>query len=184
MADILIKLPVKSIIRFMCVCKSWKSPISRAYFISSHLRKTLNSNNDNFQIFVYQWSKSDFTGSRLLHFDDPHQDNMLVRLCPGQYWRLEIIGFVNGLICFVVNQDYICIKFIIFNPETGYFLSIPAPVPDISPIDVTKGFGFDNITLDYKIFVADPDEGYVYIYSLSCNSWKFISCKNDWFSKR
>nr|XP_023882406.1 putative F-box protein At5g50220 [Quercus suber] len=41
--NILAKLPVKSVIRFRCVCKSWDSSITTPYFISTHL----NHNNNN-----------------------------------------------------------------------------------------------------------------------------------------
>ena len=35
--DILARLPVKSIIKFRCVCKAWYSSITEPYFIFTHL---------------------------------------------------------------------------------------------------------------------------------------------------
>lgn len=38
--DILLRLPVKSIGRFQCACKSWRATISDQSFIRAHLERT------------------------------------------------------------------------------------------------------------------------------------------------
>jgi hypothetical protein len=45
--DILHRLPVKSLIRFRCVCKSWNSLIQTPAFIDSHLNQSIENNNSN-----------------------------------------------------------------------------------------------------------------------------------------
>ncbi|KAI6701812.1 hypothetical protein NL676_010948 [Syzygium grande] len=38
--DILLRLPVKSLARFRCMCKSWKSLLAIAYFVKAHLDRS------------------------------------------------------------------------------------------------------------------------------------------------
>jgi len=39
--DILLRLSVKSLARFWCICKSWKSLLNNAYFVKAHLNRHL-----------------------------------------------------------------------------------------------------------------------------------------------
>ena len=75
--EILYKLPVKSLIRFRCVSKSWNSLITTSAFIDSHLTQSLslpsNSNKlivslGNFRTKVeyYEFIHDDNNDSRLL----------------------------------------------------------------------------------------------------------------------
>ena len=50
--DILARLPVKSIIKFRCVCKAWYSSITEPYFIFTHVR-ALASGNLNSTLFYH-----------------------------------------------------------------------------------------------------------------------------------
>ena len=45
--NILANLPVKSVIRFRCVSKTWDSSITTPHLISTHLSLNLNNNNNN-----------------------------------------------------------------------------------------------------------------------------------------
>ena len=45
--NILVRLPVKSVLRFRCVSKTWDSSITTPSFISTHLNLNLNNNNNN-----------------------------------------------------------------------------------------------------------------------------------------
>ncbi|KAK8478465.1 hypothetical protein V6N11_046064 [Hibiscus sabdariffa] len=45
--EILLKLPVKSLTRFRCVCKPWSSSFQTPLFITKHLQNNLRNNNLN-----------------------------------------------------------------------------------------------------------------------------------------
>ena len=58
--NILTRLPVKSVLRFRCVCRPWNSSITSSYFISTHLNNfahahahdTDNDNGDGYIIHM------------------------------------------------------------------------------------------------------------------------------------
>ncbi|GMI79437.1 hypothetical protein HRI_001613000 [Hibiscus trionum] len=52
--EILNRLPVKSLLRFRSVCKSWNSLISHPSFISAHLQASLSNNNTPFLLLSYR----------------------------------------------------------------------------------------------------------------------------------
>ena len=51
--NILARLPVKSLLRFRCVCKLWYSSITSSNFISTHL-SMVNNNNDDDHAYLIQ----------------------------------------------------------------------------------------------------------------------------------
>ncbi|XP_065872525.1 F-box protein At5g18160-like isoform X4 [Euphorbia lathyris] len=147
---ILWRLPIKSIMQCRCVCKSWYSLITSPKFISSHLHKTLTKNS---QSFLYERDILDKTGSYLLHFyNEDYFRSMLFRLpCNPKCW-INIIGSVNGLICFCIYEwsGSLVVNFVLCNPSIGHFLSVPPSFSSLRGWNV-KGFGFDERTQDYKI---------------------------------
>ncbi|KAK4562249.1 hypothetical protein RGQ29_004923 [Quercus rubra] len=51
--NILVRLPVKSVLRFRCVSKTWDSSITTPSFISTHVNLNLNNNNNNNNSIAY-----------------------------------------------------------------------------------------------------------------------------------
>ena len=51
--NILTNLPVKSVLRFRCISKTWDSSITTPTFISTHLNLNLNLNNNNNNNLAY-----------------------------------------------------------------------------------------------------------------------------------
>ncbi|KAI8003493.1 putative F-box protein [Camellia lanceoleosa] len=47
--DILSRLPVQSLIQYICVCKSWRTMISNPQFIKTHLHRSSNSKSSDSQ---------------------------------------------------------------------------------------------------------------------------------------
>ena len=102
--NILILLPVKSLIRFRCVCKSWYFSISNPNFISNHLNqpKTYNNNNNSYVLYL----TANIVGNQY------HQDYLFCMAIGKSDGKLssisrfkipsitvDIVNYCNGLVC-------------------------------------------------------------------------------------
>ena len=128
--DMLSRLPVKTLIKFSCVSKTWFSLISTHDFITMHLNRTLSNTKDPpyllFRHFNEETEKENFT---FLSYEDPfpndHFSKHLNFVNPKPYWQhyeffnypsdyIElhcpykssnefwfIVGISNGLVCMV-----------------------------------------------------------------------------------
>ncbi|GKV01380.1 hypothetical protein SLEP1_g13937 [Rubroshorea leprosula] len=190
--DIFAKLPVKSLIRFMCLSKSWYQVISDPQFFHLHLR---HSNQINKQ-FLLQISEKPLT-LRSLSFCH-HQ---LLRepvvlgpqvLLPSRS-RWEMVGSCNGVLCLatspqsirylgILNPSIKKLKLVLFpNLEDSFY----PPTRGYRLVDQTSfsteiGFGFDSRTSDFKMVIIFREIHskrwrQVQVYSLRKNSWKVLS---------
>ena len=101
--EILTWLPVKSLLRFRCVCKSWYSYITNPNFISTHLNSLL-SHNHGYVIYMRK------TFPRF-YFSSHSQvctvscDRMFERVSEFripftfQFGRPKLVGSCNGILC-------------------------------------------------------------------------------------
>ncbi|XP_058758981.1 F-box/kelch-repeat protein At3g06240-like isoform X3 [Vicia villosa] len=171
--QILLRLPVKSLIRFKSVCKLWFSLISHdSHFANSHFQLTTNR-----RILLISPSESlsiDFEAS----LDD---DSACVSLNPDsifpQYFQnFYITGSCRGfiLICCSLN-------IFIWQPSTGDHKHIPLS-PFGSNLDAAYfyGFGYEDSTDDYLV-VSMSQHGYsddsplhLEYFSLKANTWKVV----------
>ncbi|KAL4353125.1 hypothetical protein GQ457_06G000170 [Hibiscus cannabinus] len=178
--DILAKLPVKSLIRFKCVCKHWSSSFQTPLFITQHHHNHLRNNNLNF-IFkrsigtsihyfnLFELSTEDGQSFSL-------KQNICFPLCNDVWHNPGVFGPCNGIFC-VESADNLSL----WNPSTRQFKILPQPPVQRPPSVVTRifyfGFGYDSQTDDYKVlrFASDVHiNGQVDLYSLKANSWKKI----------
>ncbi|VFQ61570.1 unnamed protein product [Cuscuta campestris] len=175
--NILSRIPAKSLIRFQCVSKRWRTLIKTPSFIAEHLRRQ----------------------SPCLHFRaqkprHPKQLPLPLHLldCELQVRRVEkqppifeldfanIVGSCNGLICLKIVKDYLLSTLMLWNPAIRALRMIPSP----AVVGAQKGlfligFGFSPIVSDYKIVIVwlvdYPFPGiHVEMYSLSSGSWKEV----------
>jgi hypothetical protein len=123
--NILSKLPVKSILRFRCVCKSWESSIiTSTSFISTHLK--LNNNNTRHDRLLYLSSPDSVTVTGERTFDRISEFKL-----PLDLVYARIVGSCNGLLCFSWNYPhnphaYLC------NPSIRKFQKVPDTASSIS----------------------------------------------------
>ncbi|XP_058203832.1 F-box/kelch-repeat protein At3g23880-like [Rhododendron vialii] len=182
--EILSRLPVKTLMRFRCVCESWRSLISDPKFAKTHL--SLASSN------------TDYTHRRLLlrSDDDPHDFkscsifSIMYERCDaavGLDFGLDgvrIVGSCNGLVCMTFGLKTL----FIWNPSTRKFRILPdIEVPWWNRCTVYQrsrfpvcGFGYDESIDDYKvvlIFQAQVNWEYkntVAVYTSRTDSWRTI----------
>ncbi|KAK4271142.1 hypothetical protein QN277_019879 [Acacia crassicarpa] len=170
--DILIRLPVKSLIRFQCVCKDWRNLFKTPPFIADHL---CHSNRQN----PYILSQRD----HLLY--DSYSDLYYVG-SDMQLWRFQnspliehlnydkIVGSSNGLLCVKTNRLHR--SFLLWNPAIKEVKLVPETDFRMDG-SCTIGFGFCPSLNDYKIVVTFCEHYYlemVKVYSLRSNSWKEV----------
>ncbi|KAI9127048.1 hypothetical protein K1719_001607 [Acacia pycnantha] len=184
--DILKRLPVKSLIRFRCVCKHWKNLVKNPSFITDHLRHS-SHHNPNFLVFNLFSNISyqrDYTAKlNLLNCEmqvrDLQKEPLFDHLWAG---RFKIIGSSNGLLCVAIYRNGLV------RPPSSVLLWNPATkdvreVPRSRTIDSCKficdfGFGFNSSLNDFKIVAIDHQIDRMGVYSLSRDSWKEIEIKN------
>lgn len=166
-ADVLSRLPVKSVIQFRCVCKEWNSLISDRHFVRTHLDKAVEDSHTNrrrlllstdpFQSIDYE------TGATAL-IDFPWRS-------PDQlYDDVHFVGSCNGLVCVVVEDDNV----ILWNPSTRDAKVLPEPSGGPSN-SFHFELGYDFSTDDYKVVgIRSSDKSTIEIFSLKTNSWRTI----------
>ncbi|XP_059630156.1 F-box/kelch-repeat protein At3g06240-like [Cornus florida] len=166
LVEILSKLPVKSLLRFKGVSKSWRSLISDSHFIKTHLNQSLRESNIQTQRILIAPSHSPF-GLYTASFGSANNDILVEKIDfvvqNNPHPRCEIIGSCNGLICMEVDFEFIYV----FNPSTRESKQIP----DCDfPCDI--GFGYDHCSDDYKLVKITSNS--MCVYSLRIGSWRKV----------
>ncbi|KAK4595746.1 hypothetical protein RGQ29_014012 [Quercus rubra] len=195
--QILLWLPVVSLLRFKCVCKSWYALINGQNFINKHLlhnQTTSNKNrNSRFLLIQRQKSSNDHVFSKLQY---ESLEILSTEAVPSQYSgipnhaAINIVSSINGLVCLDLNVRGLDI--VLWNPATNETKVVPKSgisYPQGRALSRDIGFGFDFKTNDYKVVnllkIFDPDpELYFYdinffyaaeVYCLSTGSWRTVS---------
>lgn len=198
---ILLLLPTKDLVRFQCVCKTWRDLIRDPIFIKKHFRYWASKAN-SYLLYKSGWLEQSRT-FRLLCDKVPEQVLEIEIPFEPVTYKGVIVGSFNGLFCIAD----------LYSPRTTIHLSSPCirkqrfinfPIPDIpgikqSRISEVLGFGYHDQTNDYKIiriayheygkWVEDhtsDDSFYVYegvksrvdVYSLNSNSCRRIEVDN------
>ncbi|CAH8254083.1 unnamed protein product [Arabidopsis lyrata] len=183
--EILSRLPAKSIARFRCVSKLWKSIIYRQDF--TELFHTRSSSNPRLLIGVEQdgvWSffsspqpQNHYEKSSLVVAADFHMKSSEDRI-------LHYCSYASGLIYFTdlqISKDGF--DNVICNPSTGQFAILP---PDLTTYRNFGGLlGYDPIGRQFKVLVHNPkidDELVYHILTLGTENVKWREIKFPLFS--
>ncbi|XP_028774133.1 F-box/kelch-repeat protein At3g06240-like [Neltuma alba] len=191
MEEIMVRLPVKSLLRFKCVAKSWYALITDPSFISKHLERS-NSISKNLHLKLIFQLFSQYlpvTISLISNIEQPRVIRNLELPCSTNdlKWIL-VYGQCNGIffLCGDYEGDVRCS--ILWNPATKEVKAIPTSQRQPKGINPTNfGFGFDPITKDYKVVrfpicpVEKNDQPLVEVYNLSTNSWRKIDADVSFF---
>ncbi|PRQ57346.1 putative F-box domain-containing protein [Rosa chinensis] len=141
--EILARLPVKSLMRFRCVCTSWRALISQSHFVTKHFNyasKGFTENTSRLLISMSPLQSQDCEASKDLSLDcealKELKDDGDAHLAIG---KLEF------------PKDMV-----LWNPCTGQSNLLPKPTDHCIP--QFHGFGYDSTNDDYKVV-----RGYNYI---------------------
>ncbi|KAL0303033.1 UNVERIFIED_CONTAM: F-box protein CPR1 [Sesamum radiatum] len=179
--EILSRLPVKSLLKFRCVSRSWCSLIGSKEFIKTHLEKSTKNTNFTHHRLVLNFFPPNNT---LKHcslqslLDEPVADAFAFdspMYNPDD--SIRVVGCCNGLICILIGRK----RFFLWNPSTRMSKKLPDIDDKLKHGDITKfGFGFDD-SGDYKVFavlsvfwITGKYQSTENVYSLKTNSWRRI----------
>lgn len=193
--DILLRLPVESLLRFKCVCKHWYALIKSPSFIEKHFHH--KNNRDRLLVCNLKVAHEGHAIVKSVVFS-LLPEKIVPGVIPEQKILLQlqrvsdftcVTGPVGGL--FLVQKKFYGddVRLGLWNPATREFRPLPPAPFDIefffSDHDHQFGLGFDLLTQDYKVvwirvFWDEPGQGvyphvYACVYS-SCNdSWKNLT---------
>ncbi|XP_058782111.1 F-box/kelch-repeat protein At3g23880-like [Vicia villosa] len=182
-SEILARLPVKSLLQFRCVSKSWKSLISDPVFVKKHLylsttrRLLCVSYNPSFRFILNSYSlQSVFpdTNYSITRFQFPFG-------VISKRYSHYIVGSCDGILC-VANYrfppDFKHVV-VLWNPSIRKFKELP-PFENPTDLDrriITYGLGYDHVSHDYKLLVLYNSflKGVIAkVYTLKADSWRTI----------
>ncbi|OMP01383.1 hypothetical protein COLO4_11920 [Corchorus olitorius] len=198
--DILSRLPVKSIMRFRCVHKTWSCLFKSESFIIKHLE---TSKNNGMSFVKYRNSiYSDNNNTLRLLNDDTYEDcsdnfPITFKSCSG---LVKVVGSIHGLICLcdfkreVRDSLVYGSKIFLYNPSIRQQKLLPVSnftrpkKKDVRVGSVALGFGYDELNDDYKVvrvaslrFNVGGEkifENQAEVYSLKMDSWKEVGLKD------
>ncbi|KAL3509064.1 hypothetical protein ACH5RR_028465 [Cinchona calisaya] len=149
--EILSRLPVKSLLRFQCVSKSWLSIISSPHFIKSHLN-FVSSSTDNQRILLlfirYDNQIVNCSVNCLLYQQpiDAIPTNFPTFALRGEF---AIMGCCDGM---MICSSLIKRCYFLWNPSTRKSKELPnLGIESENKYDVFLGLGYDETTDDYKV---------------------------------
>ncbi|KAK2427632.1 F-box/kelch-repeat protein [Trifolium repens] len=180
--EVLLFLPVKSLLRLKCRNKSWKTLISNPAFIKLHLKRSsrnkhlalfsqLHQTSCNFRVAPFPLHRllENTSGTITIPYFRINED----RVC------LSVVGSYNGLFClvgFYSTPKYINNKkflFYLWNPATRT-LSNKIMFYCDNCYHWRYAFGYDNSTETYKIVVFNRQSYEVRVFNFGGSIWKNI----------
>ncbi|XP_050219537.1 F-box/kelch-repeat protein At3g23880-like [Mercurialis annua] len=157
MIEILSRLPVKSVVRFKCVCRSWRSLLSHPDFARKHY--TNNNNEDDINSFLvfnsassyrraeFSWSNGEKDGEKLLESATMRPINDKLHAEVKSLKKAEIMNSCDGILCLVLRVER---AVVLWNPCINEYLSLPPPESFDFDNDIF-GFGYDSRSHIYKV---------------------------------
>jgi F-box interacting protein len=180
-SEILSRLPVKSLVRFRCVSKTWSALIEDPTFMNIHLRNNRERNlivqtrnvdqNDVLLNFKYYSVPANFSEDRPVEVLPPFYST------ESSFSFYKIIGCCNGLVCF---RTYDKKKIVLWNPSIRKYKKVAfEPIKKGYPIE-NFAFGYDSVNNDFKVLKIMELSRMLFevnVYSLKSHSWRRVEDK-------
>ncbi|KAM3357875.1 F-box/kelch-repeat protein [Capsicum galapagoense] len=189
--EILVRLPLKTLLKFRCVSKSWLSLLSNTEFHKTHVNFSMN--NPKMTDYTLAAVATVSGLGKICRVYTISSENSSVTVskhgCPPKSLSLSawLLGSCNGLVCLTTDS----FELMLLNPCTGKFNVFPDSIIHYEVGDggyyFRYGFGYDASTDDYKVvkIFSFPQSGegrhvnMVNVYSLKANSWSNIQGFNS-----
>ncbi|GLT36885.1 hypothetical protein SLA2020_112310 [Shorea laevis] len=178
--DVLLRLPVKSLLRSRCLSKLICAEIDSANFVNNHLKRSTETKTH--QKLIINEASSFYAAD----VDDSLREITALPLCcPLKYSQSVTVvcgSVLNGLILLgtIPKLGRERVQFILWNPFTRRYKNIPS-YGRINLCNFNSfGLGYDSTVDDYKIVMILRDfnhKGFVpkaLVFSLKSNSWRRI----------
>lgn len=183
MEEILLRLPVKSLTRFKCVCSSWRSLISETLFALKHalileaLKATTSKKSPYGVITTSRYHLKSCCVNSLYNESTVNVFEHDAELLGRDYY--QVVGTCHGLVCFHVDYDK---SLYLWNPTIKLEQRLPGSDLETSDDEfvVTYGFGYDESEDDYKVVALLQQRHQVKteakIYSTRQKLWRSNTC--------
>ncbi|XP_027118914.1 F-box/kelch-repeat protein At3g23880 [Coffea arabica] len=180
--EILARLPVKSLMRFKCVSKSWLSLTLSPHFIKRHLSFSTSKDREYLLFIDYNSGRFKHCSLASLLYEQPSDAVEIV--CPQLECRdlsVLLVGCCNGMICICTNRE----GFVLWNPSTRKSKTLPNfsfEKTSEHKFYASCGFGYDETNDDYKVVAVtcycaedwEPFASEVKVYSTKADTWRRI----------
>ena len=191
--NILTQLPVKSIIRFRCVSKSWNSIFTDPIFITTNFKfnqaKSLSNNSHNGYL-LYKENLS--YGVKESHIVVCNNERTLSRVCSFEIPSIHdhIVGFCKGLFCHTGSMDDSYQRIYVWNPSIRK-ITIAATANNVGFAGVALGFAYHLQNNDFKILrlvcfqrelLYGSDGAEAEVYTWRTGSWRRFVVSVDYWS--
>ena len=199
-SEILLRLGVKSLVRFTCVSKSWCSIISNNSFAFAHLSPTNRSHNnhigDRLLLVTISCKTNDrhryvttvitaWFGKQVIEEQEQStksfNEHKELKFKHRSLKHFDLVGCSNGLVLIKLDVDTL----LLWNPLLRKFVTLPKPdnigyEEKLQVFSIGWGFGFDSRTNDYKavkIICLENNgdaklDSLVQVFSLATRCWK------------
>ncbi|MCD7458691.1 hypothetical protein HAX54_038907 [Datura stramonium] len=197
-SEMLSRLPVKSLLRFRCVSKSFKTLIDSPKFIQAHCKQQEMKPNSDMKLILKAHNKADNLFSlEFTSIASTRQPKELDHPLKQLYGPTQVLGSCRGLflISNSMNDNGV------WNPSTKKFRKLPICRfnPPRTPgghgpglAQICGGFGYDASADDYKVVTIaqwyHPDDkpslvSETMVYSLKLGGWKKVQDCPYWLLK-
>ncbi|XP_052207103.1 F-box/kelch-repeat protein At3g23880-like [Diospyros lotus] len=178
--EILFRLPVRSLLKFKSVCKSWRSLISDPKFVKTHLTLSSAANDGTHSRLMIRYVGPYFglKSCYLYSLFDKQTPNVVDLNYPleNTYRTAWFVGSSNGLVCIATDEFKLCV----WNPSTGKSKIFSGfNVRLLLNLRIKYGFAYDESIDDYKVVSIFDVEGKLSsfeteVYTLGTSSWRRI----------
>ncbi|QHO36533.1 hypothetical protein HN51_029819 [Arachis hypogaea] len=172
-AEILVRVPASSVVKFKIVCKSWNALISSPRFASDHLHRSTADPTMTRPRLVYRSDRGFKFFSVQSVYKNPSAPTE--DACFQMDDDVHILGSCNGLICLTLLNRYRRWESIrLWNPCTRLasdWLKIRPEGPIFG--NYIYGFGYDHVHDNYKFLEGSLAHHYK-VHTFGSNSWTTI----------